>query len=109
MQATLHNGWSRNISQMQIETAAHSRQGKVTNNFAAHLALPQPGLMRQALKDLYLFDFLTLAEPFCERDLETRLIGIRRNSCWNWGRALRLQDANIVLMWASRTFALASR
>jgi predicted nuclease of restriction endonuclease-like (RecB) superfamily len=72
--ATLTNGWSRNILQMQIETAAHARQGKATSNFAQRLPPPQSDLVQQALKDPYLFDFLTLAEPFHERELETGLI-----------------------------------
>ncbi len=74
MQATLANGWSRNILQMQIETAAHARQGKATSNFALRLLPPQSDLAQQALKDPYLFDFLTLATPFHERELETGLI-----------------------------------
>lgn len=74
MQATLTNGWSRNILQMQIETAAHARQGQATSNFAQRLPPPQSDLVQQALKDPYLFDFLTLAEPFHERELETGLI-----------------------------------
>ncbi len=72
--ATLTNDWSRNILQMQIETAAHARQGKATSNFAQRLPPPQSDLVQQALKDPYLFDFLTLAEPFHERELETGLI-----------------------------------
>lgn len=75
MQATLSNGWSRNILAMQIETAAHLRQGKATSNFASRLPSPQSDLVQQALKDPYLFDFLTLEEPFHERELETGLIG----------------------------------
>ena len=74
MQATLANGWSRNVLQIQIETAAHARQGKATSNFAQKLPLPQSDLVQQALKDPYLFDFLTLEEPFLERELETGLI-----------------------------------
>lgn len=74
MQATVANGWSRNMLQMQIETAAHARQGKTTSNFAQRLPPPQSDLVQQALKDPYLFDFLTLAEPFHERELETGLI-----------------------------------
>jgi len=74
MQATLANGWSRNVLQMQIESAAHTRQGKATSNFALRLPPPQSDLAQQALKDPYLFDFLTLAEPFHERELETGLI-----------------------------------
>ncbi len=74
MQATLSNGWSRNILHMQIETAAHTRQGKATNNFPQRLPQPQSDLVQQALKDPYLFDFLTLDQPFHERELETGLI-----------------------------------
>ncbi|WP_026295766.1 PDDEXK nuclease domain-containing protein [Aromatoleum toluclasticum] len=74
MQATLANGWSRNVLQMQIESSAHARQGKATSNFALRLPPPQSDLAQQALKDPYLFDFLTLAEPFHERELETGLI-----------------------------------
>ena len=72
--ATLSNGWSRNILLMQIETAAHARQGKTTSNFALRLPPPQSDLVQQTLKDPYLFDFLTLTEPFHERELETGLI-----------------------------------
>lgn len=74
MRATLTHGWSRSILQMQIESAAHVRQGKATSNFALRLPPPQSDLVRQALKDPYLFDFLTLEEPFHERELETGLI-----------------------------------
>lgn len=74
MQATLANGWSRNVLQMHIETSAHARQGKATSNFSQKLPLPQSDLVQQALKDPYLFDFLTLTEPFLERELETGLI-----------------------------------
>ncbi|TAL71430.1 MAG: DUF1016 domain-containing protein [Burkholderiaceae bacterium] len=74
MQATLAQGWSRGVLQMQIETAAHTRQGKTTSNFALRLPPPQSDLVQQTLKDPYLFDFLTLEEPFHERELETGLI-----------------------------------
>ena len=35
---------------------------------------PQSDLVQQALKDPYIFDFLTLQEPFHERELETNLL-----------------------------------
>ncbi len=75
MRATLAQGWSRNVLQMQIETGAHVRQGKATSNFTSRLPPPQSDLAQQTLKDPYLFDFLTLEEPFHERELETGLIG----------------------------------
>jgi predicted nuclease of restriction endonuclease-like (RecB) superfamily len=74
MQATLANGWSRNILVMQIETAAHKRQGRATTNFAKRLPSPDSDLVQQALKDPYLFDFLTLEAGYHERELETGLI-----------------------------------
>jgi predicted nuclease of restriction endonuclease-like (RecB) superfamily len=75
MQAAVSNGWSRAALAAQIESAAHLRQGKTTSNFAVRLPQPQSELVQQTLKDPYLFDFLTLEEPFHERELETGLIG----------------------------------
>ncbi|MGB3975631.1 MAG: PDDEXK nuclease domain-containing protein [bacterium] len=74
MEQILINGWSRNILSMQIETRAHLRQGKARSNFAVTLPEHQSDLVQQTLKDPYIFDFLTLTEPFQERDLETSLV-----------------------------------
>ena len=74
MEQTLANGWSRNILTLQIDAQAHTRHGKAISNFAAVLPAPQSDLAQQLLKDPYLFDFLTLTEPFQERELETELI-----------------------------------
>lgn len=74
MQATLQNGWSRNILVMQIESAAHHRQGRTVSNFANRLPAPDSDFVQQTLKDPYLFDFLTLEPGFHERELETGLV-----------------------------------
>lgn len=74
MEQTLANGWSRNSLGLMIEGQAHSRQGKAVANFQKRLPAPQSDLAKQTLKDPYIFDFLTLAEPFQERELETGLI-----------------------------------
>lgn len=74
MQQTLVNGWSRDSLALQIESRAHARSGKVVSNFSLRLPAPQSELAQQALKDPYIFDFLTLAEPFRERELEAELI-----------------------------------
>lgn len=74
MEATLQHGWSRNILVMQIESAAHHRQGRTISNFASRLPAPESDLVQQTLKDPYLFDFLTLAPGFHERELETGLV-----------------------------------
>jgi predicted nuclease of restriction endonuclease-like (RecB) superfamily len=74
MEQTLINGWSRNILVFQIEARAHTRHGKAVSNFAALLPPPQSDIAQQTLKDPYIFDFLTLTEPFHEKELETELI-----------------------------------
>ena len=73
MEQTLANGWSRNVLALQIEAQAHARHGKARSNFAMVLPEHQSDLVQQTLKDPYIFDFLTLAEPFQERELETEL------------------------------------
>ena len=74
MEAALAQGWSRNVLLMQIQSGAHGRQGQAASNFALRLPEPQSDLAQQALKDPYIFDFLTLEEPFHERELETGLV-----------------------------------
>lgn len=74
MHQTLANGWSRNVLLMMIKSEAHRRQGKALTNFDRLLPSPQSDLVQQTLKDPYIFDFLTLEEPFHERELETNLL-----------------------------------
>lgn len=74
MEQTLHHGWSRNILSLMIDNQAHTRQGKAITNFAERLPPVQSDLVVQTLKDPYIFDFLTLTEPFQERELETGLL-----------------------------------
>jgi predicted nuclease of restriction endonuclease-like (RecB) superfamily len=71
---TLENGWSRNVLRIMIDSCAHDRQGKAITNFDAKLPPIQSDLARQTLKDPYIFDFLTLEQPFREQELETGLI-----------------------------------
>jgi predicted nuclease of restriction endonuclease-like (RecB) superfamily len=74
MQQTLANGWSRNALLTMIQTEAHRRHGKALTNFERLLPSPQSDLARQTPKDPYIFDFLTLGEPFHERELEVGLL-----------------------------------
>ena len=71
---TTHNGWSRNVLVMQIESGLYRRQGKAITNFQATLPKPQSDLAQQIIKDPYNFDFLTLAAAAQERDLERGLL-----------------------------------
>ncbi len=70
----LEHGWSRAVLTVQIETRLHERSGKDINNFDRTLPPPQSDLAREALKDPYTFDFLSLGEAAQERDLERGLV-----------------------------------
>jgi predicted nuclease of restriction endonuclease-like (RecB) superfamily len=74
MEQTLANGWSRPVLSLMIQSDAHKRQGGAVTNFDQILPAPQSDLAQQTLKDPYVFDFLTLDEPFHERELETSLV-----------------------------------
>ena len=71
----LEQGWSRDTLTAQIKNQAHERQGGAITNFATTLPEVHANLAQGLLKDPYLFDFLTLEEPFHERELETGLLG----------------------------------
>jgi predicted nuclease of restriction endonuclease-like (RecB) superfamily len=70
----LEQGWSRDTLIVQIKNRAHERQGTAITNFAATLSAPHAAIAQGLLKDPYIFDFLTLEEPFHERELETGLL-----------------------------------
>lgn len=74
MRAAVENGWSRYLLQDHIQATSHQRAGQAASNFSLRLPAPDSALVQQTLKDPYLFDFLTLEEPFHERELETGLI-----------------------------------
>lgn len=74
MDQTIQNGWSRDVLSLMIKSDIHARRGKLTNNFKVTLPKPQSDLAQQAMKDPYIFDFLTLTEPFRECELETGLV-----------------------------------
>jgi predicted nuclease of restriction endonuclease-like (RecB) superfamily len=70
VKASIENGWSRNILDMQIRAGAHERQGKAVSNFALTLPRVDSDLAAQVFKDPYLFDFLGTADPRREREVE---------------------------------------
>lgn len=74
MQQALEHGWSKDWLTGQIKANAFERHGKAVSNFVTHLPAPQSALAQESLKDPYIFDFLTLEEPFHERELETGLV-----------------------------------
>lgn len=74
MQSAVENGWSRAVLLAQIQNGAHERAGKAASNFALRIPPPDSDMVQQALKDPYIFDFLTLEDDFRERELELGLV-----------------------------------
>lgn len=72
----IENGWSRTVMIHQIETGLYDRARKEekTHNFPRTLPPIQSELAVQTLKDPFIFDFLTLAEDYKEKDLEDQLV-----------------------------------
>jgi predicted nuclease of restriction endonuclease-like (RecB) superfamily len=74
MEQTIANGWSKNILSMMIESNIDKRQGQITSNFKQILPSYESDLVQQSFKDPYIFDFLTMTEPFLEKELELNLV-----------------------------------
>lgn len=73
-QQTLEHGWTRPMLLLQIESDLYHRKGKAVTNFDQALPPAQSDLAKQALKDPYVFDFLTMADDAQERALEKSLV-----------------------------------
>jgi len=71
--ASIQNGWSKRVLMHQIELQVHESYGKLPNNFDTHLPPLQSDLVKQLLKDDYIFDFLAQGDVRSERDLEKGL------------------------------------
>ncbi|MBU4524842.1 MAG: DUF1016 family protein [Desulfomicrobium sp.] len=71
---TIEQGWSRDLLAAMVQGGAHERHGSMVNNFQSRLPADQSSLAIGLLKDPYLFDFLTIEEPFHERELEISLV-----------------------------------
>ena len=74
IQQVIYNGWSREVLASMLKSDAFNRKKSITNNFDSFLPSPQSDLVKQTLKDPYIFDFLTLTKPFTERELEAELV-----------------------------------
>ena len=74
MEQTLQNGWSKDILSLMINSEVHNRTGNLVSNFSQILPPLESDLVQQSFKDPYRFDFLTITEPFRERELENNLI-----------------------------------
>jgi len=73
MKESVEQGWSHQTLAAMIKKDTYNRQGKAITNFSLKLPSPESELAQQILRDPYIFDFLTLEEPFRERELENAL------------------------------------
>jgi predicted nuclease of restriction endonuclease-like (RecB) superfamily len=102
----IEHGWSRDILSIRIKSNAHKRQGNAVTNFAKTLPPAHSELAVQLLKDPYLFDFLTLEEPFRERELETELIRHIEKFLLELGRGFAFVGRQYRLLVSNRDFYL---
>ena len=73
-EATIKNGWSKDMLVIQIENNYHLRIGNSSNNFKISLPDINSDLANNTIKDPYIFDFLTLKENYKEKELEKAMI-----------------------------------
>lgn len=103
---TLEQGWSRETLTARIKQREHERQGGAVTNFASTLPEPHASLAQGLLKDPYLFDFLTLEEPFHERELETSLLAYIQTFLIELGRGFAFVGRQYRLEVSDRDFYL---
>lgn len=73
-EATIENGWSRNVLDFQISSNYHKRVGNSINNFKESSIKEDSDLVNNVLKDPYIFDFRSLNENYKEQELENKMI-----------------------------------
>lgn len=74
--SAIEQGWSLSVLDHQIDLKLYERQvmaGKV-NNFTRTLPSPDSELIQQALKDPYIFDFITAKQGLHEHDIEEQMV-----------------------------------
>lgn len=102
----LEQGWSRDTLAAQIKNRAYERQGAAVTNFATTLPDVHANLVQGLLKDPYLFDFLTMEEPFHERELETGLVRHIEKFLLELGRGFAFVGRQYLLEVSDREFYL---
>lgn len=73
-EASIKNGWSRNVLDFQIKSNYHLRIGNSSNNLDIALSSNDSELVNNTIKDPYIFDFLSLKNNFKEKELEVAMI-----------------------------------
>ncbi|MEA1899584.1 MAG: DUF1016 N-terminal domain-containing protein, partial [Thermodesulfobacteriota bacterium] len=98
MRQTIEQGWSRNVLGLMIKSNAHKRQGAAVTNFEKCLPDPQSDQARQALKDPYIFDFLTLVKKINKKRSLDQQFGTFFNAENDYGYEQEKHLGNINIM-----------
>jgi predicted nuclease of restriction endonuclease-like (RecB) superfamily len=106
LRAALEHGWSQNVLVHMISGQLHEREGKALTNFKRSLPPPGSDMAEQILRDPYNFDFLTLTEPFAERELERGLLAHLRDLLLELGRGFAFVGSQVPLVVDGRSFYL---
>lgn len=103
---TAAQGWSRDTLAAQIKSRLHERQGTAVSNFSRTLPEVHASLAQGLLKDPFIFDFLTLEEPFHERELEVGLLSHIEKFLLELGRGFAFVGRQYPLTVSDREFSL---
>ena len=104
LRAALEHGWSQNVLVHMISGQLHEREGKALTNFKRNLPPPDSDMAQQILRDPYNFDFLTLADPFAERELERGLLLHLRDLLLELGRGFAFVGSQVPLVVDDHSF-----
>ena len=87
---TIEYGWSRKVLEAQIASDLRGRRGSALTSFDRALPAPDSELVRDAIKDPYNFEFLSLSADAKERDLELALLNDVQSFLMEMGRGFAL-------------------
>ncbi len=73
-QASMENGWSRDVLEEQIKNNFSSSKGMAINNFVKTLPAHQSQLAIETIRNPYNFDFLGLENDAVEREIEKAMM-----------------------------------
>lgn len=79
LQGIIKNNWGRSMLVHQIEHGYHLRIGSSTNNFKITMPENDSDLANYTIKDLYIFDFVSLKNNYKELDLENAMLNKIKN------------------------------
>ncbi|OQY97620.1 MAG: hypothetical protein B6D35_14400 [Candidatus Brocadia sp. UTAMX2] len=76
LRLTIKSGWSRNVLLNQIKAKAYERQvmSNKQHNFTETLPEHIAQQADEAMKDVYMLDFLGIGKPVVEREMERRMV-----------------------------------